>query len=127
MKFHLMAVKAILSIVAGAYFFISDGILGALFMSGIVYGLISFYIWYFKMTGFSFSVWWGNKGCMLTLISLALKIIAPIIILDVIIFICKTIFPPKIGMTIGGLIITIICLVFLISDIREIIKYFRKK
>lgn len=124
MKFLLMAVKAILSIVAAVYFFTSDGLLGALVMFGIIYGFISYYIWYFKMTGFSFSVWVGNKWLMLTLISLALKIIAPIIILNVIIFICTAIFPQKIGTTIGGLIVTIICLAFLVLDVLTIINHF---
>lgn len=124
MKFLGMAVKAILALVAAIYFSASSGILYGLVMFGIIYGLISYYVWYFKKTGFSFSVWVGEKGLMMTLLSLALKILAPIIILAVITVTCNTIFPEGAGATIGGGIVIIICLVFVVLDVLTIINHF---
>lgn len=127
MKFYGIAIKAVLALVAAIYFFCSDGFLMALFMFGIIYGLISYYVWYFKKTGFSFSVWIGEKGLLMTLLSLALKIFAPIIILAIITITCTTLIPGEAGPTIGGLIVVIICLGFLVSDVLTIIKYFKNK
>lgn len=124
MKFLGMAVKAVLSLVAAIYFLTSSGIIDGIFMFGIIYGLISYYVWYFKKTGFSFSVWVGNKGLMMTLLSLALKILAPIIILSIIVIACNSIFPDGIGASIGGGIVVIICLVFVVLDVLTIINHF---
>lgn len=124
MKFLGMAVKAVLSLVAAIYFLTSSGILYALVMFGIIYGLISYYVWYFKKTGFSFSVWIGEKGLIMTLLSLALKILAPIIILSIIVITCNSIFPDRIGASIGGGIVVIICLVFVVVDVLTIINHF---
>lgn len=119
-----MAVKAVLSLVAAIYFLTSSGILYALVMFGIIYGLISYYVWYFKKTGFSFSVWIGEKGLMMTLLSLSLKILAPLIILSIITVACNSIFPNGIGATIGGAIAVIICLGFVVLDVLTIINHF---
>ncbi len=123
MKFLGMAVKAILSLVAAAYLLFSDGILMAVVMFGVIYGLISYYVWYFKKTGFSFSVWVGEKGLLMTLLSIALKVLAPLIILAVISITCNSLFP-KAGATIGGLIIFAICIGFLVLDVITIIQHF---
>ena len=123
MKFLGMIIKAILSLVAGAYF-LSDSILTALVIFCVVYGLISFYLWYFKRTGFSFSIWIGEKGFMMTLISLAIKVLAPIIILAIITITCNSLIPGEAGATVGGLIIVVICLGFLVLDVLTIIQHF---
>lgn len=122
MKFVGMAVKAVLALVAAI--FLSDDIFFAFVMFGIIYGLISYYVWYFKKTGFSFSVWIGEKGLMMTLLSIALKVLAPIIILSIIAVACNSLLPSGIGATIGGLIIAVICLGFLVLDILTIINHF---
>lgn len=124
MKFLGMAVKAVLSLVVAIYFLTTDGILYALVMFGIIYGLVSYYLWYFKKTGFSFSVWVGDKGLMMTLLSLALKVLAPIIILAIIILTCNTLLPGKAGMTIGGLIVAMVCLGFLAIDVLTVLHHF---
>lgn len=124
MKFSGMAVKAVLSLVAAIYFLSSSGILFAAVMFCIIYGLISYYIWYFKKTGFSFSVWIGENGLLMTMLSLALKVLAPIIILSVITITCSSLFPGGAGSTIGGLIVVILCLVFLARDVITIIQHF---
>lgn len=61
---------------------------------------------------------------MMTLLSLALKILAPLIILSIITVACNSIFPNGIGATIGGGIVVIICLVFVVLDVLTIINHF---
>lgn len=60
---------------------------------------------------------------MMTLLSLALKILAPIMILAII-TVTNTIFPEGAGATIGGGIVVIICLVFVVLDVLTIINHF---
>ncbi len=122
MKFVGMAVKAVLALVATI--FLSDDIFSAVVMFGIIYGLISYYVWYFKKTGFSFSVWVGEKGLLMTLLSIALKVLAPLIILSIVAVTCNSLLPSGIGTTIGGLIIAVICLGFLVLDVLTIINHF---
>ena len=94
------------------------------FLTIQIYGLVSFYIWYFKRTGFSFSIWVGEKGLMMTLISLAIKELAPIIILAIISVACNSLIPGGAGGIIGRLIIVVICLEFLVLDVLTIINHF---
>lgn len=69
-------------------------------------------------------VWVGEKGLMMTLLSLALKILAPIIILAIITVTCNSIFPEGADAAIGGAIVAIICLVFVVLDVLTIINHF---
>lgn len=123
MKLLGMAGKAVLSLIAAIYFF-SDGFLMAAAMFFIIYGLLSYYVWYFKKKGFSFSVWVGEKGLLMTLLSLALTLFAPIIILSIATLALNSFLPRGIGTTIGGLAIIILCFGFLARDVVTIIQHF---
>ena len=123
MKFLGMAVKAAISL-ALAIYLLSDGILMAIAWFGIAYGLLSYYVWYFKKKKFSFSAWIGSNGLLMTLLSLLFGLLAPLIPLVLIILLFNSILPGSIGETVGSLIVLIIYLGFAARDVVTIIQHF---
>ncbi len=123
MKILGIIVKVILSIMLGMYMLSDSGVIYSLVWGGIIYGMLSFWAWYLKKRGFSFRIWVGEKGLLMTLLSVALALFAPLIVLSLFATALNSILP-GIGMNIAGIVIIIICMIFILKDAETIIQIF---
>lgn len=123
MKIFGIILKILLSVLAGTYMITGGGVIYAVVCGGILYGILSFCAWYLKKKGFSFTVWVGEKGLFMTLLSVALALFVPLIILSLFVTVLNSILP-VIGMYIASIIIVIMCFVFILKDVEAIVQIF---
>ena len=123
MKILGIVVKVILSIMLSIYMLSDVSVIYAVVWGGLMYGVLSFSASYLKKSGFSFTVWVGEKGFFMTLLSMALSLLAPLLVLSLFATAINSILP-GVGMTIAGGIIAIMCLVFIIKDVEAVIQIF---
>lgn len=108
-----MAVKFVLSILAGAYFISNTGVMYGIVCGGICYGLLSYIQWFISKSG-------------KTIGSLLLSILAAIVVLSLFTLGMNTILPDGIGAQIAAFLVIIMCIGFLIKDVKTIIQLLKK-
>ena len=89
----------------------------------IVYGLVSYYFWYFKNNGLSVLV--SENSMLVNLLSLVFTLAAPFIVLAVLVFALGAILPDKVAETISMVVIVILALGFVAYDVVGVIRIFK--
>ncbi len=128
MKLIGIIVKSTLAGVAAYYLFTEcsneDSIWAAVLWFALMYGLITYYIWFFQESGFSFIAYLGENGLIITVISLCFKIFTPLIIIMLPIPILDSFLSYETAMGIWGIVILIAVGVCIIRDIVVIVRTF---
>lgn len=89
------------------------------------YGLATYYVWYFKRNGFSFSAYIGSGGLIVTLFSFCFKLILPLIFIVIPYMILNEVLPGQIGMYIGGILLIALCVGCVLWDAIVVIRVFQ--
>lgn len=98
-----------------------DTLLWRIVLFPIIYGLITFYIWYFQNNDSSFRIYFGNGGFVATALSFAFMLFMPIILLSIGVYIASAVFG-EIGEKIYSIILMIICYGYFALDIIRIFR-----
>lgn len=113
----LKAVVAMVTVVAGLK---AKSILEIIVYFGMIYGLLTYYIWFFRKHGFSF-----RAGSMLTtLLSLCFSLAIPWLCIFIPYAFLNTVLPGQLGLYIGGIILIALCFGCLALDVIEVIRTF---
>lgn len=128
MKLIGIIIKSTLAGVAAYYLFTEysneDSIWAAVLCFALMYGLITYYIWFFQESGFSFIAYLGENGLIITVISLCFKIFTPLIIIMLPIPILDSFLSYETAIGIWGIVIFIAVGVCIIRDIVVIVRTF---
>lgn len=128
MKLIGIIIKSTLAGVAAYYLFTEysneDSIWAAVLCFALMYGLITYYIWFFQESGFSFIAYLGENGLIITVISLCFKIFTPLIIIMLPIPILDSFLSYETAIGIWGIVILIAVGVCIIRDIVVIVRTF---
>ena len=101
-----------------------DSIWEAVLCFALTYGLITYYMWYFQESGFSFIAYFGENGLIMTVISLCFKVFTPLIVIMLPIPILDSFLSYETAIGIWGSVILIAVLVCIIRDIVVIARIF---
>lgn len=125
MKLIGIIIKFILAALASALILHNVSILYRIVVFALLYGLITYYIYYFKNSeGEGFSIWIGDGSLLMNLLEIGIKIFAPILSILVMYWILSAIFGETAGTNIAGVIILVASFGCLITDIVGVIKVF---
>lgn len=128
MKLIGIIIKSTLAGVAAYYLYTEysnkDSIWEAVLCFALMYGLITYYIWFFQESGFSFVAYLGENGLIMTVISLCFKIFTPLIVIMLPIPILDSFLSYETAMGIWGSVILIAVIVCIIRDIVAIVCMF---
>lgn len=97
-----------------------DTILWRIVMFPLIYGLITYYIWYFKNNDSTFRIYFGSGGFIATVFSFFLMLLMPVLILSVGFYIASLL--GKVGTTIYSALLLIICYGHFFLDMIRIFK-----
>lgn len=103
-------IKTALALAGAVYLGNSDGILNGIVYFAIIYGLLSYYVWYFK-----------TFQTPLSLMTVPFALGVPVFVLLVFMLILNEIWPDGTGRNIAGVIIIIMCVRSLLRDIVAVV------
>lgn len=111
-----IAVKFILSVLAVVYFISKTGVMYGIICGGICYGLLSYIQW-------AVEKWRGlGKGIGL----LVLYVLGAVALLSIFTIALNSILPNGIGAKIAAFLIIVMCMGFMVRDIKVIIQFLKK-
>lgn len=92
---------------------------------GMLYGLATYYVWYFKEYGFSFGAYIGSGGIIMTFLSFCFKLILPLIFIVAPYLVLNAALPGQLGMYIGGILLIALCIGCVVWDVIGVIRVFQ--
>lgn len=88
---------------------------------GMMYGLLTYYIWFFRKRGFSIRA----GSLVTTAFSLIFTLILPLLVIVIPYTALNELLPGQSGMYIGGIILIVLCFGCVAVDVIEVIRMFQ--
>lgn len=120
MKLVEIILKAVVAIVVVVMGLKMSSIFEIIMFFGMIYGLLTYYIWFFRKRGFSIRV-----GSLVgTVFSLIFTLIIPWLVILIPYIALNELLPGQSGMYIGGIILIVLCFGCVAMDVVEVIRIF---
>ena len=116
MKILGIIVKILLSVLIGAYMITDGGVIYAVVWGGIFYGMLSYIQW-------AVEKWRGSGKGIGTLV---LYVLGAVAILSIFAIAMNSILPNGTGAKIAACLIIVMCMGFMVRDIKVIIQFIKK-
>ncbi|MCI8298986.1 MAG: hypothetical protein HFI69_01330 [Lachnospiraceae bacterium] len=121
MKLVEIILKAIVAAVIVVMGLKLSSVFEIIMMFGMVYGLLTYYIWYFRKRGFSVK----TGSLVTTAFSLIFTLILPLLIIVIPYIALTELLPGQSGMYIGGILLIVLCFGCVAMDVIEVIRTFQ--